>query len=155
MDKPATKDADWAHRLLQAGVTLFLLGLLTGLVVPVVANPRMGLSSHLEGVMNGMVLVGLGLLWPRLRLGVSAQRAGFWLAMYGTFVNWATTLAAAVWGAGASMMPIAGAGQQGSALRERVIAFGLLSLSVAMLAVCGLLLYGLRGGLAREAQDRA
>lgn len=49
------------RRLLQAGILLFLLGLLTGFLVPFTANPRMGLSSHLEGVMNGMFLVGLGL----------------------------------------------------------------------------------------------
>lgn len=44
---------DRGHALLQAGVALFLAGLLVGLAVPAMANPRMGLASHLEGVMNG------------------------------------------------------------------------------------------------------
>jgi hypothetical protein len=56
------------HRLIQLGVFLFLLGLLGGFAIPFLANPRMGLASHLEGVMNGMLLVLLGLIWPRLTL---------------------------------------------------------------------------------------
>ena len=34
-----------ARRLLRAGILLFLLGLFTGFVVPIVNNPRMGLSG--------------------------------------------------------------------------------------------------------------
>jgi (hydroxyamino)benzene mutase len=54
--------------LFTLGLVLFLIGLLTGLVVPAVKNPRMALSSHLEGVLNGMFLVLLGLLWPHIDL---------------------------------------------------------------------------------------
>jgi len=133
------------RRLIRCGVLLFLLGLLTGLIVPVLANPRMGLSSHLEGVMNGMVLVVLGLLWPRLRLSRTASAVALGLALYGTYVNWATTLAAAAWGAGAPMMPIAGLGHQGTRLQEGTIAFGLVSLALAMIATCAIVLWGLRG----------
>jgi len=133
------------RRLLRLGVLLFLLGLLTGLVVPMLANPRMGLSSHLEGVMNGIFLVVLGLLWPRLRLSRSASMIALCLALYGTYVNWATTLVAAAWGAGAPMMPIAGLDHQGTRLQEGVIAFGLVSLALAMIATCAVVLWGLRG----------
>lgn len=48
--------SDYGRRLLWHGLFLFLLGLLTGLVVPMFQNPRMGLSAHLEGVMNGIFL---------------------------------------------------------------------------------------------------
>lgn len=133
-----------AHRLLQLGVALFLLGLLTGFGLPLMANPRMGLSSHLEGVMNGGVLVVLGLIWDRLRLGDRALSVTFWAAVYGTFANWATTLLAAIWGAGA-MMPLAAGNQRGTAVQEALVSFGLWSLSLSMLVVCGLLLVGLRG----------
>jgi hydroxylaminobenzene mutase len=133
------------RRLLQCGVLLFLLGLITGLLVPMLANPRMGLSSHLEGVMNGMFLVVLGLVWPRLRLSRSTSMVTLCLAVYGTYVNWATTLAAAAWGAGAPMMPIAGLGHQGTRLQEGIIGFGLVSLTLAMIATCIIVLCGLRG----------
>lgn len=136
-----------ARRLLQLGVTLFLLGLLTGFLLPAAANPRMALSSHLEGVLNGVFLLVLGAIWERLRLGRRARATAFWLAAYGTFTNWATTLVASMWGAGSQMMPLAGAGHTGSPGQEALIAVGLLSLSVAMLAVCPLVLWGLRGAL--------
>ena len=63
----AANPTPYGDRLLRLGVLLFLLGLLTGFAIPALANPRMGLTSHLEGLMNGMFL-SLGLLWPRLAL---------------------------------------------------------------------------------------
>jgi hydroxylaminobenzene mutase len=41
------------HLLLVLGLVLFLLGLLTGLAVPILKNPRMGVASHLQGMTNG------------------------------------------------------------------------------------------------------
>lgn len=137
-----------AHRLLQLGIVLFLLGLLVGLAAPVMANPRMGLSSHLEGVMNGLFLVALGLVWPRLALSSTLQQVTFWLAVYGTFANLAATLLAALTGAGA-MMPIAG-GRAGDATPEAVISGLLVSLALADIAVCLLVLAGLRQPPARD-----
>jgi hydroxylaminobenzene mutase len=134
-----------SRRLIRYGVLLLLLGLLSGLVVPMLSNPRMGLSGHLEGVMNGTLLVVLGLMWSRLRLSPMTMLVTFWLAIYGTYVNWATTLVAAAWGAGESMMPIAAMGHRGSPLQEGIIRFGLVSLAVAMLVTCVVVLWGLRG----------
>lgn len=133
------------HRLLQLGTSLFLLGLLTGFAIPLLENPRMGLSSHLEGILNGLFLLGLGVIWPRLRLSARTREVTFWLAVYGGFANWSATLLAAIWGAGATM-PIAAGAYQGSALQEVVIGGLLFSLSFAMLGVCGLVLWGLRSG---------
>jgi hydroxylaminobenzene mutase len=133
------------HRLLQFGIALFLLGLLVGFSVPALANPRMGLASHLEGVMNGLFLVALGLIWPRLMLSPRLLNATFWLALYGTFANWIATLLAAVWGAG-RMMPIAAQGHFGTPGQEAIVRLLLMSLSVIMVLVCVLVLVGLRGG---------
>lgn len=135
--------AEHERRLLQLGVFLLLLGLLTGFAVPLLENPRMGLASHMEGVLNGILLLALGLVWPRLRLSVRAERLAYGLVLYGTFANWSATLLAAIWGAGATM-PIAGLGHQGNPVQESVIAFLLFSLSFAMVALCVLLLRGLR-----------
>jgi (hydroxyamino)benzene mutase len=135
-----------AHRLLQWGMALFLIGLLTGFAIPALANPRMVLTSHLEGIMNGTFLVVLGLVWPRLRVSERTLRTGFWLALFGAYSNWATTLAAGALGAGGSMMPLAAGDHVGSRLTEALIAAGLLSLAVAMVALMGIVLWGLRGG---------
>jgi hydroxylaminobenzene mutase len=67
----------------------------------------------------------------------------FWLAVYGTFANLAATLLAALWAAGA-MMPIAAQGRTGTPGQEGVITLLLVSLALAMMAVCVLVLAGLR-----------
>ncbi len=128
--------------LYQLGIILFLMGLLTGFLLPLMENARMGLSSHLEGIMNGMVLIVLGVVWPKLRLGRMAERVAFGLAVFGTYTNWLATLAAGFIGAGESMMPIAAAGFEGSTLQEGLIAVALTSLSVAMVVVAVMVLWG-------------
>lgn len=142
---PATADR-LGHRLLQLGMLLFLIGLLTGFVIPALANPRMGLASHLEGVMNGLLLMVLGLVWPRLRLGRAAKGWTFGLAIFASFANWGATLLAAAWNAGGGMMPIAAGGRLGASWQETVISALLVSLSLAIVAACGLVLWGLRLG---------
>jgi (hydroxyamino)benzene mutase len=132
------------HRLIQAGALLFLLGLLTGFAVPATAAPRLALSGHLEGVMNGMVLILAGLIWPRLQLSQKSQRLTSGLLLYGTYVNWFTLLLASLWAAGAEMMPIAGGTATGTPVQEALVKFGLISLSVAMVAAFALILWGLR-----------
>jgi hydroxylaminobenzene mutase len=139
------------HRLLQLGIFLFLIGLLTGFAVPQLDNPRMGLASHLEGILNGIFLVLLGLLWPKLNLSRLWLAIAFWLAIYGTFANWAATLMAAIWGAGASM-PIAAVGHRGTSFQESLINFLLWTLSGAMVAVTALVLWGLRLGSSKPGQ---
>lgn len=138
-----TTDTIRGHRLLQLGVLLFLLGLLVGFAIPTFANPRMGLTSHMQGILNGIFLIVLGLVWSRLSLPPTASKGLFWLAVYGTFANWAVTLLAAFWGAGTSM-PIAALGNEGSPIQETTIDVLLIPLSIAMVVVSVLVLWGLR-----------
>ncbi|MGM0589610.1 MAG: hydrogenase [Bacteroidota bacterium] len=134
-----------SHRLLRYGIILFLLGLLTGFAIPGLENSRMGLSSHLEGTLNGMFLILLGLLWNRLQLSARTLSWGYGLALFGTYANWTTTLLAAIWGAGAAMMPFAGQGLSGDPWQEIIIETGLLTLSIAMVTVSVMVIWGLRG----------
>jgi hydroxylaminobenzene mutase len=133
----------YGRRLLWHGFLLFLFGLLSGFAVPALRNPRMGLSAHLEGVMNGIFLAVLGLAWERFVLSNRAETLLFWLALYGTYVNWATTLLAALFGTSRST-PIAGAGYTGQVWQENLVDFGLISLSLAIVAAIVLALCGLR-----------
>jgi hydroxylaminobenzene mutase len=135
-----------ALNLTRLGVVLFLAGLVTGFVIPLFDNPRVGLSSHLEGVMNGLFLIALGVIWPKLALSPRANTIGFLLAVFGTFANWLATLLAALWGTGA-MMPIAAAGKAGTPVQEIVVSALLMSLSFAMLATCVVVLWGLRSAV--------
>lgn len=133
------------RRLLRHGIGLFLLGLVTGRLVQSLAVPRMGLASHLQGVMNGTFLVALGLVWPHLRLRALPLRAAYWLALAGAYLNWAVTLAAAAWGAGAATMPLAAGDHRGTPDQEFTLLVGLRALNVAMSASCFLVLWGLHG----------
>ena len=129
--------------LLVLGIVLFLLGLLVGFAVPKLKNPRMGLTSHLEGTQNGMFLVIVGLLWPQLDLPHGWLVITFWLAIYGTFANWFTTFLAAAWGAGGAMMTLAAPNHTGTSGREAVIKLLLWTLSMAIVAATVLILIGL------------
>lgn len=129
-----------ADQLIFLGLILFLAGLAVGLFVQNLANPRMALSAHLEGVMNGMFLVILGLIWKRLILSQTLLKLTFWLVIYGTFANLIAVIIAALTGFG-KMMPIAG-GQEGMGATEGLISFLLISLSLCMLAVCIIVLSG-------------
>lgn len=128
--------------LIACGVALFLLGLLTGLAVPMLPHPRLGLSGHLEGLMNGLFLILLGLVWPRLSLPAWAGSAAFYAAAYAGFANWAATLLASVWGA-AGLMPISGMGAAATGGQEMFVAALLVTLALAMILACGLVLWGL------------
>ena len=141
--------SDTGRRLLQLGVILFLVGLFIGFAVPALANPRMGLASHLEALMNGIFLMVLGLTWPKLRLPPTLLRVTFWLAVAGAYANMLATLLAAMWAAG-GMMPIAGQGSTGTSAQEMVITALLISLAIAMVLVCFFVIVGLRGPDTRE-----
>lgn len=130
--------ADW---LLFLGILLFLFGLVIGLFIPFMTNPRMGLSAHLEGILNGLFLVILGLVWSKLAIKDKWLTVSFWLTIYGSFANFVAVTIAAITGAG-KMMPIAG-GKEGTSAIEGLISFLLISLALAMIVVCSIVLTGL------------
>jgi hydroxylaminobenzene mutase len=131
-------------RLRQAGMLMFLLALGVGLFVPAFAIPRLGLATHLVGVMQGIFLMVLGLMWPKLRLARGMSRLGCGLALYGSFAAWTANLLAAIWGAGHRMMPLAAGAAQGTSFQENLIAMALMSAAVALIALALLVLWGLR-----------
>ncbi|MBK8882750.1 MAG: hydrogenase [Bacteroidales bacterium] len=130
-----------SDNLLFFGVLLFFLGLIVGLFIPMMANPRMGLSSHLEGLLNGIFLIVLGLIWNKLEISVRWLSITFWLSLFGTFANWLSVLIAAVFNSG-KMMPLA-AGKEGNPIPEGIVTFLLLTLTLAMLAICIIVMTGL------------
>jgi hydroxylaminobenzene mutase len=132
------------HRLLQVGAVLFLLGLLVGLGIPKFTVPRLALSTHLLGIMQGTFLMVGGLLWPKLRLTRSASRIGRVLAIYGCLAAWTANLLGALWGAGNSMLPMAAGAARGSSLQEGAIRVLLVSAALSLITLALLILWGLR-----------
>lgn len=137
-----SKSKKWqSNRLLFFGVLLFLLGLIIGLFIPLMTNPRMGLSAHLEGVMNGIFIMVLGVIWSKLFVNKRWLTITFWLVLYSSFANFLAVSVAALTGAG-RMLPIAG-GQEGTPFIESLISFLLVSLSLAIIVACVIVLIGL------------
>ena len=141
-----------AFNLLFAGFFLFLLGLITGLIVPAFAAPRLAVSSHIEGVLNGMFLILLGLVWHKLALSDKVLKITYWLALYGTFANWFGLLFSAITNAG-KMLGVMAGGKEGSPVAEAVVAFFLITLSIAMVIISVMVLVGLKKGFATGNQD--
>ena len=137
--------------LMWHGIFLFLLGLLTGFAEPRFANPRMGLAAHLEGVMNGTLLLALGAAWNEVRLQPQAKTVAYWTALYGAYANWLVTTLAAIFGT-AALSPITAAGHSGLAWQETFVTTAFMTVGLADLLFCILLLWGLR---ARAAQSQS
>ena len=132
-----------SRKLKMLGMVLFLLGLLSGFAIMGLKNPRMGLATHLEGVMNGTFLVLAGIIWNDLLLSEKAQKIALFTLLYGTFANWFFTLLSAIWGT-SKMTPLSGAGFSGSGMQENVVSAGLISIGLTMVISLILLVYGLR-----------
>ncbi len=123
--------------------------MLTGLVEARFANVRMGLAAHLEGVMNGILLLVLGAVWPQVRLGARAEAAAFRLLLYGTYANWAFTTLSAAWGT-VGLSPVTAekllaAGERAASWQEALVLAGFVSVGLAMLCAAALILRGLGG----------
>ncbi len=129
--------------LFKLGLVLFVIGLLTGFVIPVLKNPRMGLTSHLEGLLNGMFLALLGLLWPHVHLPDGWGVTAVVLIVYSAYANWFASLLAAIWGAGSTFAPIAAGEHQASKAREGIFGFLLITLSVAIVIGVVIVIVGL------------
>src|SRR5437868_7390316 len=110
------------HRLLQIGVALFLFTSFEGFAVPYFAAPNLGRSVHTLSAFSGVLLLALGLVWPKLSLGAVAAQLAFWLLIYSDLATVASFVMAALWGAGNTTMPLAAGAARGSDFRETAIA---------------------------------
>lgn len=130
------------RRLVALGALLLMAGMLTGFVSGALANPRMGLVAHLEGLMNGILLIALGAAWRHVQLDASAERWVWGLLLFGTTANWFATLLAAIWGVGSLTMPLTAAGHTGADWQEWLVGGLLFALSFAMVGAFALIIRG-------------
>lgn len=133
-----------AQRLLQLGIIIVLASVLLGLAIPYFTVPRLALSAHLIGVLQGIFLVVVGLLWSRLTLTRTQLALAFWLVVYQAVAAPLSNVLAAAWGAGNSIIPMAAGSARGSMAQEAVISIGLRSAGAALIVSLLLILWGLR-----------
>ena len=134
---------DAKRRLVWHGIVIVLLALLGGAFVQLLVNPRLGLSAHVGGVMNGTLVAVIGAVWGVLALPPRAARLLFWSALYSGYVNWAGLLLAGIFGTSRST-PLLGAGHAGTPWQEALVEFCLVSGAVVILVALILMLVGLR-----------
>jgi hydroxylaminobenzene mutase len=129
--------------LLQLGVGLFLFASLQGLVIQNFAVPALGRSVHLVSIDTGLLLVALGVLWPRLRLSVVVLRLAYWLLIYSSLITIVAFLSAAILGAGSSIIPLAAGQAHGGAALEAAIGIALISAAPTGIISFALIFLGL------------
>lgn len=92
--------------IIQHGFVLILLALLAGFAVPSMKVPRLGLSAHTIGLISGLLLIAVGVVWLRLRISDKFKKVLYWMWLVVAYGNWLGTLLAAISG-GSQLMPIA------------------------------------------------
>jgi hydroxylaminobenzene mutase len=136
------------QRLLQFGMLLILYSSLEGFAIPLLRSQRIGLSAHTLSALQGVLLLALGVIWPRLRLGQTAARVAFWCSIYSAVAILAAYTVAAIWGIGIETIRLMGelphGLSRGSAAQEMVIKVLSYSSAPTGLIAFVLILWGLR-----------
>ena len=132
------------HRMLQIGIALFVFSGLEGFAIPYLPVPLLGRSVHTLSALQGVMILALGLFWPRLNLGATASRIAFWTYIYSSFATLIPFVMAAIWGAGNTTIPLAAGAARGSALQEAIINVVLYSAAPPFFISMALILWGLR-----------
>jgi (hydroxyamino)benzene mutase len=117
-------------------------------VIPLLASPRIGLSVHTLSGLQGIFLLAVGLLWPKLKLGIAASRIAFWLFIYAAGSILAAYTVAAIWGVGIETIALMGELPHGlvhgTVLQETVIKVLAYSSAPTGLISFGIVIWGLR-----------
>jgi hydroxylaminobenzene mutase len=136
------------QRLLQLGVALVLYSSFDGFAIPFLGSPRIGLSVHTLSALQGVLMLGLGLLWPRLKLGVNLSWIAFWSLIYSALAILVAYTVSAIWGVGNETITLMGelphGLTRGSANQETLIKVLAYSSAPTGLASFALILWGLR-----------
>src|SRR5690349_16256254 len=96
------------QRLLQFGMVLFLFSSFDGFAIPVLASQRIGLSVHTLSALQAVMMLAIGLLWPKLKLSSRAAQIAFWTLIYSALAIIAAYVVAAIWGVGIETISLMG-----------------------------------------------
>ncbi|GAB4202882.1 MAG: hypothetical protein Fur0019_01360 [Tibeticola sp.] len=129
--------------LFRHAFVLILLSLISGLFIPAMAIPRLGLSAHTIGALSGVLLIAVGAIWQHFRVSTAQGAWLKWSWLYSSYVNWLACIVAAFLGAG-KITPIAAAGRVGSGGAEALVSALFVSVAIASFVAVGLSLWGLR-----------
>jgi hydroxylaminobenzene mutase len=104
----SSTQSDQSQRLLQIGAGLLLYSFVEGFAIPFLGSPRIGLSVHTLSALQSVLVIALGLTWPRLALGPTSSRLAFWFLAYSAIAILAAYTIAAVLGVGIDTIRLMG-----------------------------------------------
>ena len=136
--------AHQGHRMLQLGIWHFVFSAVEGFAIPFLPSPPLGRSVHTLSALQGVMLLVLGLFWPRLRLGPTSARVAYWTYIYSSVATLVPYIMAAVWGAGNTTIPIAAGPARGTPTQERTINVIIYTAAPTFFVSMALVLWGLR-----------
>ena len=96
------------QRLLQLAVAFIFYSSIAGFAIPFHASSRIGLSVHTLSALQGVFLLAVGLLRPKLRLGIAGILGGLLAFIYGAVSILAAYTIAATWVVGNETIMLAG-----------------------------------------------
>jgi hydroxylaminobenzene mutase len=139
---------DAKRSLMGWGVALVLLSLIQGFGLHLVANARVALSAHVDGLMSGTLLVALGAGWSEIRLAPRMARITVMLLEVGLYLVWLALGLASVLGTGEAT-PLASGGHRALAWQEALVTGVITAGSLALLPPLAMVLWGLSARAAR------
>lgn len=128
--------------IIRHGFILILLALMSGLFIPSMPIPRLGLSAHTIGILSGVLFIAIGAIWQEFNLSPRQLQIMFWSWLYSGYINWLGCLVGALAGAGKTT-PVVSAGAKGSAMAETLVAILLGSVALASFVAVVLSIWGL------------
>lgn len=132
-----------ARSIALSGVVLFTLSLMNGFLVHLLPLREQLLEAHLIGLLGALFMFVLTCLWPQLQLNDRMSKVGTFCVIYGFGMGWLVNFVAAISGI-FGIFPISVSASQQRASADILISAGLLSVVLALFALCAILLWGLR-----------
>jgi hydroxylaminobenzene mutase len=129
--------------LIRAGFFLFTLALITGFAIPAFLNQKMALSAHVSGILNGLVLMAVGLAWGLLAMSPLQARLTRGAFLFAAYAGWGTSCLAAAWGT-ARLTPLSGAGYGAAPWQELIVQALQMAITTVILAGAVSVVYALR-----------
>ena len=137
----------YKRKMIRHGFALIMLGLIVGFFIPMLLNPRAGVTAHLEGVQNGMLLLLIAFFFPDMELKAKGRTYLYWTGLYGAYANYVSALLTAMWGTN-KLTPIVSDGFEGAApWQENLVYFGFFTSAIAITICIAICLFAARGVL--------
>lgn len=127
-----------ARQILFHGGIMTLLSLLSGFTTFFALAPRIALSSHTVGLLQGAMLIAIAGAWHLLNAPPKTLKILKYTLLVGFYANWISTQLSALWSAGRITYPINGkAMPEGAASWQdmTVTVLGVLSFLILISAV--------------------